>query len=207
MGQPIRDVGERVVECGGERGVRVGAESMVDAGMALRQFGRVDIDLNDDGVSSPLLPVESGLLQTETTAKDHDEIGTVEEEVGGPLPPRVRPSDVYLVDSTEAIGAVPRRHGGNTGAHEIVVDCCRGGSANAAAEQPHRSLRFLHELGDSPTGLDAGLDIGRSRADGSERVRIAYEGRRIDRGALRVETELEKNWARSSLTTGSHSRE
>jgi hypothetical protein len=175
--------------------VGVSVDRDVDPRMTLGQLGSVDVHLHDLAVGHELLPVEAGLLEAEPRPESDEDVGTLGDDVGGALAPRVRPAEVVGVGAVDPVDPVPCRHHRRRtrakqrerGQHRFARD--------AAADQQQRSPCLLEQLTHAEDVLFAGARQGRRRRGGAR-----FELVPVDWRALDVEAELEKHWAAARCT-------
>src|SRR4051812_33257001 len=103
-------------------GVGIATDGKRHARMALTKFGRVAVNLNDLADRSEGLPVEPGLLQAKARPQRNEEIRLLEQDVGVPLAPGVRTSDIQRMVGSNTVDRIPGDHKGDTEIGELIVN-------------------------------------------------------------------------------------
>jgi hypothetical protein len=168
-----------------EDGICVGADGQGDAWMALGEFGGIRIDLYDIAGGYELLPVESGLLQTEPATEYGKNVCLLHEDIGVALAPSIRAAEIEWVSRVDAVGTVPSCHDRDAKFGERLSNLQRGLVIDTATDEDCGTLGGLQALGD----LDGEVRLGAGRLaaeDGS------VHGGGIEFPGLEVEGDFEE---------------
>ncbi len=95
-------------------------------------------------IGHELLPGETGLLQPQPGADGDHQVGLLDEDVGGALPPGIRATGVQRVFGRNPVGPVPGGHDRNAGDCRPLAQGAYGSAAHPATDQDDRALRLAH---------------------------------------------------------------